>query len=390
MNKVFTAKVPNTNAGFGAIKTLPDEVKRFRARKPLIITDKGLVTIGLVKTATDLLAQADIEFSVFDELSTSPSTDIVDQIGEIVRERKHDLLIGFGGGTAIDITKASSVTAIAKENIGFIMDNPLYPELNGPFLPKIYIPTTAGTGSEWSNVVVLFQYAPVEREIITFSWDYMGDKVIIDPELTKGLPARVTADTGFDALCHAMEAYVTPDANVYTDMMAVKAIEMISTSLRPAVTNGSDMDARYNMSLAAAFAMNACGTGGAGLAHLMNEIIVPYTKVSHGTALAVIAPAAMDFNVGVVQAKYAHIAELLGEDIEGLPVAAAAAKAPAAVRQLILDINLPSRMGEIGITRNDVPILTKRLMDINGPVIPIVNPRAVSAEEAESIFMAAL
>lgn len=390
MNASFTLNVPNTNVGFGAVKTLPEEIGRFGAKKPLIITDKGLTAAGLVKILTAYLSRAGIDYRVFDELEACPSTETVKKVGDIVRQGSHDLLVGFGGGTAIDIAKAVGVTAISGKEIDFIMENPLYPVIDGPLVPKIFIPTTSGTGSEWSNVIVLFQYEPFEREIVTFSWNYMGDKVIIDPELTLGLPARITADTGFDAFCHAMEAYVTPGANVYTDMLATKAIEMVSGFLRRAVSDGGDADARYHMSLAAAFAMNACGIAGAGLCHVMNETLVPYTKASHGTALAVVAPAVIAYNMSAVRSKYAHVARLMGEDTSGMSEADAAARLPEAVRKLIRDIGLPTRLRDIGVTENDIPVLAGKLMEVNGPLIPLVNPRDADIGQIEGVFRAAL
>ena len=194
-----------------------------------------------------------------------------------------------------------------------------------------------------------------------------------------------------DALTHAIEAYTSPTANIFSDMLACTAIKMISENLRPAYAKGQqNIEARYNMSIAAALAMNSVASAGIGLSHLINTVIGPQAHISHGTAVSITLPAVMEYNLISNPAKFAKIAELMGENISGLSTLDAAAKSAEAVRKLMKDLNLPQKMGDIGIKEADIPELVRRYCEMEQPAIDALNPRDATEEDIVQILKALL
>lgn len=390
MSGLINVTVPRTIIGLGAISNLGDVAKSFGPNKIMVLTDPGLVRAGVIEAVKAPLEKAGLNFEVFDGCKEEPPIPLLGEISKKVREGNYDLLIGVGGGSSMDTTKVVSLTALTGMTMSEYISTGFHEKVEGKIIPKILIPTTAGTGSEWSIVAPVYDHE-AGKAYIVHAWEQMADKVIIDPELTVKLPQRVTADTGIDALTHAIEAYTSATANVFSDMLASTAIKMISENLRQAYAKGRlNTEARYNMSIAAALAMNAVITGGIGLSHFTNEFVGPKAHVSHGTAVALTLPAVMEYNMIANPAKFAKIAELMGEDISGLSVMDAAAKSVEAVRKLIKDLNLPQKMGDVGITEADIPELARGCYETDKPVIDAQNPRDATEEDIVQILRASL
>jgi len=388
---IFNIKIPDTTIGLGAIGSIGDVAKSFAPTKILIVTDAGLVKAGVLDAVKSPLEKADLNFDVFDGCKEEPPTSLVEELSQKVKAGNYDLLIGVGGGSSMDTTKVASLLAYTDMTINDYISVPFHGKIEGRILPKILVPTTAGTGSEWSIVAPVYEEKPVRKVYIVHAWENLPDKVIMDPELTLGLPQRATADTGIDALTHAIEAYTSCTANVFSDMLAGTAIKLIAQNIRSAYAKGrQSADARYNMSVAAALAMSAVITGGIGLAHFMNEILGPKAGISHGTAVGILLPAVMEYNLIANPAKFARIAEFMGEDISGLSILDAASESVEAVRMLTQDLNLPQRMSDVGITEADIPEMAKQTDAVDRPVIDLLNPRDASVDEIAMIFRAAL
>lgn len=378
--------IPTTVIGLGAASDIGSDVKKFGAENVLIITDKNLIKAAVVEPILSSLKETSLSNDVYDKCIPEPTVGDIEALSKQVVTGGYDLLIGVGGGSNMDITKVVSILAYSSLKIRDMIGKSGI-SIGDKVLPKILVPTTSGTGAEWSGVAIIYENNHDDEYMIMTS-ELLPDKVIIDPELARNLPAGITADTGFDALTHAIEGYTSRDANVFSDMMAETAITLIGKNLRKVYTNGQDIEARYNMSLAAALAMNAMATGGLGICHPLNELIQIKAHVSHGKALAVILPSVMEFNMAVIPEKFANIAEFLGEDISGLATREAAQRSVAAIRNIIRVLNLPEKMRDIGITHNDIPEIAQeayqtRRMAFGG------NPRDVIEADLVDIFTAA-
>jgi alcohol dehydrogenase len=389
MPGIFNANIPNTTIGPGAINTIGEAAKLFYPTNVLIVTDAGLVKAGVIEPVKSSLEKAGLKYAIFDSCKEKPPISVLEKLNQLVKDNGYDLLIGVGGGSVIDSVKVVSV--IAPNNMK-VMDyvGSFFPaKIKGKIIPKIVVPTTAGTGSEWSQAAVAYEDEPGERLYPCNSIDNTPDKVIIDPELTLSVPQKVTADTGIDALSHAIEAYTSGISNVYSDMLAGTAIELIAGNIRQAYSKGrQNKEARYNMSVAAAFAMAGSVASGPGLVHLLGDAIK--IKVSHGNVVAILLPPVIEYNLLSNPAKFAKLAILLGEKTEGLSEMEAAGRSVVAVSKLIEDLGLPRKLRDIGITEADIPRLAQKADAINQVVISLLNPRDANVKEIERIFKAAL
>jgi alcohol dehydrogenase class IV len=383
------AYIPNTTIGPGAISTIGEAAKMFSPTKILVVTDAGLVKAGVLEPVKTALKTAGLKFEIFDACKEKPPISLLEKLKEVVKTGQYDLLIGVGGGSVIDSVKVVSVIAYNNMSVLDYVGTFFPAKVKGKIIPKIFAPTTAGTGSEWSQAAVAYEDDPGERLYPCNSVDNAADKVIIDPELTLSVPQKVTADTGIDALSHAIEAYTSGFANVYSDMLAGTSIKLIAENFRMAYAKGKqNKDARYNMAVAAAFAMAGSLASGPGLVHLLGDAIK--IKVSHGAVCAILLPPVMEYNLISNPAKFAKLAEIMGEEISGLSIMDAAAKSVDCVRRLIKDLYLPQKLGDIGITEADVPKLARKADAINHEVIAMLNPRDANVEEITRVFRAAL
>ncbi len=389
MNGTIEAKIPSTSIGLGVIKNIGNEVLRFDAQNVLVITDKGIVAAGILESLKTSLNQAKINYEIFDGCSPEPSFNLIMSLADKVKSGKYDLLVGVGGGSNMDATKASSVFAHSDLSLMDFIKSPRGTRIKGKVLPKILAPTTAGTGSEWSKVAVLYDENrlgyPGSME------QYGADRVIIDPELTRNLPSGITASTGFDALTHAIEGFTCKTANLISDMLASSAIRLVGQYLVRAYEKGpEDIESRYYMSLAACMGMNAASTAGMGLCHIIGEYVQAKAPISHGTSLAITLPAVMEFNLAGNPQKFADIAELLGENISGLSSEEAGAKSILAVRKLIDDVELPKTMREVGIKEDDINEMAKHCFETNSMMFKLWTMRDVSESDISQMFHSSL
>ena len=391
MNNFINVKIPDTIIGFGAINRLGELVEKFEARKILVITDRGIVKAGIVDMIKVPLEKARCNFDLYDKCEPEPPYNSLMKLADSIRAGKYDLLIGVGGGSVMDATKVASQLAL---NEGVAVPDLISGKALKKSLPKILIPTTAGTGSEWSKMAVVYD-DKVDNEVdmtkVYISEQNFADAVVIDPELTMNLPQRITADTGMDALTHAIEAYTCRLANVMSDMFAGTAIKLIAQNLRLAYNNGkNDSQARYNMSVAASLAMNASVMSGLGMAHFANEPLGKKAKISHGAACTLMLPHVMQFNLVATPEKFAQIAEMMGENIDGLSITDAAQKSVEAVKRLAKDIGMKRGLSDTKMSDADIVSMVESVHKHSGPVINMMNPRDVSPDDTKSLFVLAI
>jgi alcohol dehydrogenase class IV len=385
MISTIEVKIPSTSIGLGSIKNIGTEVLKFDAHNILVITDKGIVTAGILEPIKTSLNQAKINYEIVDNCSPEPSFNLIMSLVNKIKSGKYDLLVGVGGGSNMDATKASSVFAHSDLSLMDFIKAPRGAAVKGRVIPKILVPTTSGTGSEWSQVAVL--YDENRMGFPTSIGQYGADRVIIDPELTRNLPPDITASTGFDALTHAIEAFTCKTANFISDMLASSSIRLVGQNLFRAYSKGpEDIESRYYMSLAACIGMNAAVTSGMGLCHILGEYVQAKAPISHGASLAIILPAIMEFNLDGNPQKFANIAELLGENVTGLSDEEAGTKSILAVRKLIDQVKLPKTMREVGIKEDDIETMTKHSFESNSMVMKMWTIRDVSESDISKIF----
>jgi alcohol dehydrogenase class IV len=345
--------------------------------------------VGIIDSVQAALGSADLEADVFDQCGPEAPVSSVDELSRKAQEGGYDLLIGVGGGSVMDATKAVGLLAA---NPGSTVQDLIGGKVPAKGLKTILIPTTSGTGSEWSEVAILTTDTSDDRNYSYITPANLPDAVILDPELTRDLPARMTADGGIDALTHAIEAYTCSRANLVTDMYASQAIKLVTTSLGPAYAKGSlHIEDRYRLSIASAMAMLAGSLAGVGIAHFMNHAL-HHKKVhlSHGAKVGLLLPYVMEFNLVSGPEKFAEIARLMGENTCGLSTMDAALKSVSAVRRLLSDLGVPRHLSDVGITEADIPYLVDEFMTFQAASADFMNPREVGSQEVKEIFVNAL
>jgi len=370
--------------GLGAIHTLADEAKSLGMKRPLLVTDGGIVKAGLLERATQPLKAGNVDFAVYAEVAANPPISIVDAGAALYQSEGCDGVIGFGGGSSMDTAKSIGVVA---SNGGSILSyewadpQPIHNRIP----PTICVPTTSGTGSE----VTLWAVITDPNRKIKFNvggTPHIGAWLaLIDPELTFDLPAPVTAGTGMDALTHAIECYTCAYAQPLPDSVALNAMEYVAKHLRVAFAQGHNAEARYGMSMAAMLGALAYGTESAGAAHAMSQSAGGVHNVPHGALTARLMGPVMEYNYLGEPAKFARIAQALGEDIRGLSVWQAAEKSVEAVYRLTEEVDIPT-LQDLGFKEEEIPMLAE--IAFKDPQT-IGNPRDLTLQSYVKIYQRA-
>ena len=385
MNKVHTFLSP-TKVIFGndSAGLVGKETAQFNAKKALVVTDKSLLAAGLLSGVQDSLKAQKIDFDIFDQVEAEPPAHNVDDGARIAVDNGVDIVIGVGGGSSLDVAKGIALMA---QNKGKILDYAGIDKVPLRGLPRILLPTTAGTGSEVTRTLVVAD--KVENlKMAVHSNHALADVAIVDPLLTLSVPPHVTADTGVDALVHALETYVSVNTTPFAEILGIEAIRLIAENLPAAYAKGENITARYNMSLGATVAGMAFCSGGVGAVHALSNILGIKYHMSHGRSNAVMLPYIVDYNkIGNLK-KFARIAQVMGENTEGLTPYQASEKLVAALFKLLEIVDIPYRLSDYGATKADIPELTEGGMKISRLFVP--NPRDMTEEDVKNIYTRAL
>jgi alcohol dehydrogenase len=366
--------------GPGSIQGLAGEIKRLKGTKVCIVTDPGLVNAGIIGRVEGLLAEAGIAFSVFDKVEPDPRFEIAADALALIQAQKADLVIGIGGGSSIDIAKVAAILATNTDPITAYFGIDLVPN---PGLKTILIPTTAGTGSEVTPIAILSDHHDKLKKGIVSPYLFPAC-ALLDPELTLGLPAAVTAATGMDALIHAIEAYTSKNATSITDMLAVQAMELLFDNLRIACSNGANLEARAKMLEGSLLAGMAFANAGVTAVHAFAYPIGAEFHIPHGVANTIMILPVMEFNLMGNLPKFADIAGIFGENTEGLSDRQAARLSLDAVRELAEDLGVPSNLSAYGVKEEDIPGLAEGVMKVTRLLAN--NPRDLGLKDAEAIY----
>ena len=370
--------------GNGAVKQVGEEAEKLGTKKALIVTDKGVVQAGLVEGVEESLRARKLDIGVFDRVEPDAPARLVDECAQVVRDKGCDVIIGIGGGSSLDVAKGASILATNK---GTIVDYAGIDMVPRRGLPKILLPTTAGTGSEVTRAIVITDEA-VNYKKVVYSDFALADLAIVDPLLTISLPPEITADTGLDALVHAIEAYVSTNATPFSDVLAIEAIKLIAENVPAAYARGDNLEARFNMALAATFAGMAFISGGLGAVHALAYVLATECHLSHGRSNAVMLPYVVDYNrIGNLN-KYACITQAMGENTEGLSAYQAGEKLVTNLSRLLDNLNIPTKLGAYGISEADLPKLVEGAMKQSR--LFSTNPRELTEEDVKNIFASAL
>lgn len=368
--------------GAGCVKEVPSEIKSLGFKRGLIVTDKVLNQIGLVKKITMLLDTENIEYVIYDNTKPNPTTKNVDDGLNMLKENDCDFIISLGGGSPHDCAKGIALLAT---NGGDIKDYEGVNKSKKPQLPLIAINTTAGTGSEMTIFSII---TDEERHIKMALVDKHMTPIIAvnDAELMLDMPKNLTSATGMDALTHAVEAYVSINATPITDACAEKAITLISENLKRAYDNGHDVEARDNMAYAEYLAGMAFNNASLGYVHAMAHQLGGMFDLPHGVCNAVLLPHVQEFNKRVSANRLKDVAKFMGCNVDNLTDEEGANLAIKMIKDLSLSVNIPSGLKELNVDKNAFEELAKNaLKDACG----FTNPIQATLEEIVSIFESA-
>lgn len=379
----FRFKVPQViEFGVGRLKKLPEILKESKSEHVFLISDHGLESIGVVKKVQDIIAEGGLKCTTFLDVIPNPTVDVVNDSAKLYKESGATSIIALGGGSPMDVAKATGVLATYG---GKITDYEGLYKVPGPIVPIIAIPTTAGTGSEvTASAVITDEERNYKMSVI--SYEMLPKYAVLDPELIMTAPASVAASCGVDALIHAMEAYVSNFASPFTDAMAEKAMELIGANIRRFVANRKDVDAACAMMTGSTFAGMAFAWAKLGNVHAMSHPVSAYFHVAHGVANAVLLPTVVEYNALADHGRYEKIYNFIRES-----------KEPAKdfkpqmlvdeIKKLNADLGIPASLSEVGVTEDKIEAMAK-----DAVVHPNVmaNPRQTNLKEMIALYKKAL
>ncbi|MFW6240216.1 MAG: iron-containing alcohol dehydrogenase [Thermodesulfobacteriota bacterium] len=383
--QVFGFFIPTvTLMGIGAHKEIPKQIQTLGAKKPLIVTDKGITGAGLTEKIVNLIKEEiGVTCPVYDETVPNPTDKNVHDGIEVYKKEGCDSIISLGGGSSHDCGKGIGILAT---NGGKINDYEGVDKSTKNMPPYIAVNTTAGTASEMTRFCIITDLSRKVKMAIV-DWRTTPTVAVNDPLLMAGMPPALTAATGMDALTHAVEAYVSIAATPITDACALKAISLISENLRAAVANGSDMDARDKMAYAEYLAGMAFNNASLGHVHAMAHQLGGFYDLPHGVCNAILLPHVEAFNLIAKMDRFVDMAVAMGENVEGLSVRAAADVCLDAIKQLSKDVGIPSGLAELGVKEEDLPTMAENAQkDACG----LTNPRCPTLEDVIQIYKNAM
>ena len=381
MDKIFSfTGAKKIVFGRGAFQKLPEHIGEFSASRPLIIMDKQLAATGLKGQVEDLLKDGGLKGEIFARVDPEPKISLADEGAKLARKAKCDLVVGIGGGSAMDVAKAVAVLAA---NNGKAVDYLWLNRVPGPGLPKIMLPTTAGTGSEVTFTSVFVRPDLKKKEGMNSPYLY-PELALLDPFLTVSLPPGPTASTGIDALCHAIESYTSINASPLSEMISLEAIALISEHLRTAVHDGTNISAREKMLLGSLYAGLGLANAGVTAVHSLSYPLGGKYGIPHGLANTVLLPHVMNYNLPGALEKFADIAAAMGETVDNMPLREAAGLAVEAISALIADCGVQTSLEELGIEEGAFEELAKIALTVARPLAN--NPRPVTLKDAVMIY----
>jgi alcohol dehydrogenase len=363
-----------TQFGCGAVGRLPSALQSLGYDRALLVTDAGVAAAGIGERIERLLREAGVMTHLFDGVNPNPSTDNLDAGASAAREFAPNVVVAFGGGSVLDTAKGIALMAT---NDGLARDFDYRNEPACPGLPIVAIPTTAGTGAETNGFGVIDNHE-TGRKFYVGHESVIPRAVILDPELTRGLPARQTAATGMDVLTHALESLSSVRRNPYADGINLQVVRMVFDYLPRATADGEDLEARSQLLLAAHIVGLAFTTTGLGVAHALAHALSARIGAPHGVALAVLLDRVLSFNLPVRTDVYARVALSLGVGRSEQDDRTKAAALVASVRGLAHEVGMPGSLRELGLEHG---LLLQIVQDALDDEVMANTPRTPTEEE---------
>ena len=368
--------------GPGAVELIVPEIMKMNVKKALVVTDKVLIEAGVVEEVTKVLDEAQIAYAVFSDVKPNPTVKNVNDGYQALQENECDFVISIGGGSPQDTGKGIAILAT---NPGDLRDYEGVGKTANKSIPIVAINTTAGTASEATiNYVITDEDRKVKMVIV--DPNSIATVAVNDPILMLKMPKSLTAATGMDALTHAIEGYTTAGASAFTDLFNLEAIKVISASLRKAVEDGDDLDARDAMAYGQFVTGMGFSNGGLGIVHSMAHQLGGFYDLPHGVANAVLLPHVVAYNADSVGDRLKDVAVAMGLDISRREPKEINVMAIDAIKKLSKDVGIPAGLAELGVKEEDFPTLADlALADACTPG----NPKCPSKEDIIAIYKSA-
>nr|BAC22648.1 5-hydroxyvalerate dehydrogenase [Comamonas sp. NCIMB 9872] len=380
MNPFHFETTPRIICHNGASTKLGEAARNLGIRHAFFVTDKGVHQAGLTSAAMDSLKAADIAVTIFSEVQADPPESVIVQAAAAAREAGANGIIGFGGGSSMDTAKLVALLVKSPQELSAIYGAGL---ARGPRLPLIQIPTTAGTGSEVTPISVVT--TPTDEKKPVVSSLLLPDIALLDAQLTIALPPAVTGATGVDALVHAIEALSTRlKRNPLSDLLAIKAVQMIYDHLPLAVKEGSNLEVREQMLLASLFAGMAFSNASVGAVHAFAYPLGVRFHVPHGLSNSLMLPHILRFNQQAAESTYALLGRSIRPELESASDAAASAAFVDAMSELVAQMPYAQSLRELGVERDDLAMLAKDVMGIQRLLDH--NPCPITHEDAMKLY----
>lgn len=380
--KDFLFKSPTkVKFGAGISFQLYEIFEEMGAKKPFIVTGKHVGKTDEFAKIIASLEEKGYSVQLFTDTQPDPPIDVCDAAGQVLKDSGCDVCVAVGGGSVIDTAKAMCMLVTNEGSVKEYLFGGSK-TVEKPSLPLIAVPTTAGSGSEVSAASVI---TDEENDIkVSVSHEYLMPKfAIIDPLQQLHMPAFITATTGMDALTHAIESYVSLNANPFSDAYGEMAIRLIGENIRTAVHDPLNLEAREKMAVASTLAGTAFVNGGLGAVHGISQAMGGVAHVAHGTANSMMLPFVIEKNIPGNLEKFGKIAALLGENVTGLSKWEAAQCAITAVQKLAADLRIPKKLTEVGVTKEMFPAIIKGTMEYR---LLAVNPVKITEQDVEEIL----
>lgn len=371
----------NCEFGMGALKKLPDILKKCGSDSVLLISDRGLEAIGVVGKVKAIIEDAGLKYNEYLDVVPNPTTDVVEACGKLYAECGATSMLALGGGSPMDVAKVVGVVA---RYGGKVTDYEGVGKVPGPIDPLIAIPTTAGTGSEVTVAAVITDEAR-NYKLSVLSPEISPKYAILDPELIMTAPPSIAAACGIDAFIHALEAYINTAATPFTDAMGEKAMELIGGNIRRFVANRKDEDAACAMMLGSTFAGVAFAFARLGNIHAMSHPVSAFFHTPHGVANAVLMPTILEYNALADEGRYAKVYKYVtGKDAgaDFVPMMLVDE-----IRKLNADLGIPACLADVGATEDKIPAMAVDAMK-SGNIL--VNPRSSTVKDIEMLYKKAM
>ena len=378
---------PRIEFGDGAIQNLGEHVKAFDGKKPLLVSDIGIINAGILAKAVDALEARGLPSATYADIEPNPTDISITHGVEVYKSEACDVVIAVGGGSVMDAAKAIRLlTSHAPPLEPYYADVGGVERIRGDMPPLICVPTTAGTGSEVSQGAIITDTSLSttnrwrKRAIVTpFN---MSDIALLDPGITLGMPPALTAATGMDAITHGIEAYVATKYHPIAEGVALQALRMLSANILKVYYDGGDVTARGEMLLGSCMAAFSFQKG-LGAVHSLAHQLSTDAPIPHGIANAILLPPVMEFNFSHATEKYAEIARALGIDTSGMDSSEAARAAIDKIRAFNTELNMPTGLGDAGLDQKKIPKLGADAMLDHCHKF---NPRVCTEEDMVALF----